>query len=171
MLPTLKRKESALRVEVSKARKKMKELEKTYEKRMSLLEPYHMLWNEFDKDSIELQELKLSERKIAGINIPILESISLKLATDQLFYQPLWLLDGLEILEDLLRLKLEKRIYEQQMEILDEARKKTTQKVNLYEKVQIPEFESSIRKIKRYMENEENVAKSAYKIVKKKKGS
>lgn len=45
-------------------------------------------------------------------------------------------------------------------------RKKTTQKVNLYEKVQIPGYQEAIRKIKRYMEDEENLSKAASKIVK-----
>ncbi|MBQ2162479.1 MAG: V-type ATP synthase subunit D, partial [Bacteroidales bacterium] len=43
---------------------------------------------------------------------------------------------------------------------------KTTQKVNLYEKVQIPGFQEAIRKIKRYMEDEENLSKASSKIVK-----
>ena len=53
------------------------------------------------------------------------------------------------------------------MRLLDHARKKTTQKVNLYEKVQIPGYENAIRKIKRFLEDEENLSKSAMKIVKK----
>ena len=53
------------------------------------------------------------------------------------------------------------------MKLLDHARKKTTQKVNLYEKVQIPGYETAIRKIKRFLEDEENLSKSAMKIVKK----
>ena len=44
--------------------------------------------------------------------------------------------------------------------------KKTTQKVNLYEKVQIPEYRMAIIKIKRYMEDEDNLSKSSQKIVK-----
>ena len=53
------------------------------------------------------------------------------------------------------------------MELLDLARRKTTQKVNLYEKVQIPGYEEAIRKIKRFLEDEDNLSKSAQKIVKK----
>jgi V/A-type H+-transporting ATPase subunit D len=51
--------------------------------------------------------------------------------------------------------------------LLDYARKKTTQKVNLYEKVQIPGYEAAIMKIKRFLEDEENLSKSSMKIVKK----
>ena len=52
------------------------------------------------------------------------------------------------------------------MILMDHASKKTTQKVNLFEKVQIPGFEDAIRKIKRFMEDEENLSKAAQKIVK-----
>jgi V/A-type H+-transporting ATPase subunit D len=57
------------------------------------------------------------------------------------------------------------------MDRLEFARKKTTQKVNLYEKVQIPGYEDAIRKIERYLEDEENLAKAAQKIVKKRSNS
>jgi V/A-type H+-transporting ATPase subunit D len=50
--------------------------------------------------------------------------------------------------------------------LLDHARRKTTQKVNLFEKVQIPGFQEAIRKIKRFMEDEENLSKSSQKILK-----
>lgn len=47
--------------------------------------------------------------------------------------------------------------------------RKRPQKVNLYEKVQIPGFQEAIRKIKRFLEDEENLSKSAQKIVKTRK--
>ena len=50
-----------------------------------------------------------------------------------------------------------------------EQRIATTQKVNLFEKVQIPGFQDAIRKIKRFMEDEENLSKSSQKIVKSKR--
>ncbi|MCG8571217.1 MAG: V-type ATP synthase subunit D, partial [Spirochaetes bacterium] len=57
---------------------------------------------------------------------------------------------------------------EKSLEILEYARKKTTQKVNLYEKVQIPEFSEAILKIKRFLEDVENLEKAAQKITKQK---
>ena len=62
--------------------------------------------------------------------------------------------------------ELEKRI-----EILEYARKKTTQKVNLYEKVQIPAFEEAIIKIKRFLADEENLDRASQKIVKKRQAA
>ena len=70
------------------------------------------------------------------------------------------------ILKELSRLGIESEVFEQRRQILEFNRKKTTQKVNLYEKVQIPGYKEAIRKIKRYMEDEENLSKASSKIVK-----
>ena len=51
------------------------------------------------------------------------------------------------------------------MEFLDHARRKTTQKVNLFEKVQIPGYQDAIRKIKRFLEDEESLSKASQKIM------
>ena len=72
----------------------------------------------------------------------------------------------MRILQELTRLGLESEVFEQKRRILDFQRKKTTQKVNLYEKVQIPGYQEAILKIKRYMEDEENLSKASSKIVK-----
>jgi V/A-type H+-transporting ATPase subunit D len=61
---------------------------------------------------------------------------------------------------------INREVFLKKMTLLDYARKKTTQKVNLFEKVQIPGYEDAIRKIKRFMEDEDNLSKSAQKIVK-----
>ena len=83
-----------------------------------------------------------------------------------LFCSPAWYSDGLSLLKQIATLGIQSAVYTRQMELLDYARRKTTQKVNLYEKVQIPGYEDAIRKIKRFMEDEENLSKSAQKIVK-----
>lgn len=80
-----------------------------------------------------------------------------------------WFLDGIQHVKEVVNIALEREFYMRKMELLDRARKKTTQKVNLYEKVQIPGFQEAIRKIKRFLEDEENLSKSAQKIVKTRK--
>ena len=67
--------------------------------------------------------------------------------------------------KELSRLGIESEIYLEKSRILDFNRKKTTQKVNLYEKVQIPGYKDAIRKVKRFMEDEESLSKSSQKIM------
>ncbi|MDR1594445.1 MAG: V-type ATP synthase subunit D, partial [Prevotellaceae bacterium] len=84
-----------------------------------------------------------------------------------LFGSPFWYVDGIQILKTLATTGIRYEFYVRKINLLDHARKKTTQKVNLYEKVQIPGYTEAIRKIKRFLEDEDNLSKSAQKIVKK----
>lgn len=165
-LPTIKSKESALRSEVKKAKDQMTELKARLDKTMAEYDYMVQLWGEFDRSLIEVKDVKFGTRKIAGVEIPVLEDISYTEKPYNLFSAPLWIADGVRILKELARLGVESEFYQKKMELLEKARKKTTQKVNLYEKVQIPGYQEAIRKIKRFLEDEENLSKSSQKIVK-----
>ena len=95
-----------------------------------------------------------------------MKEVIYKVKPFSLFSEPQWYAQGVTILKDLARIGIESEIYLEKKNRLDFARKKTTQKVNLYEKVQIPGYQEAIRKIKRYMEDEENLSKAGQKIVK-----
>jgi V/A-type H+-transporting ATPase subunit D len=110
--------------------------------------------------------VEIKTRKIAGVKTPLLEDIQYEIAPFNLFTAPSWYLDGIVMLKELSRLQIEREFFVRKMHILEQVRKKTTQKVNLYEKVQIPAFEDAIRRIKRFMEDEENLSKAAQKILK-----
>ena len=165
-LPTIKSKESALRSEVKKA----KDTARDYQRRLEALTAQYdymvALWGEFDLTLLKVADVELSTQKIAGVRTPVLEDVRFDEKQYDLFSSPVWYADGVELLKKLARLGIECEVYNRKMELLDYARRKTTQKVNLYEKVQIPGYEDAIRKIKRFMEDEENLSKSAQKIVK-----
>ena len=165
-LPTIKSKESALRSEVKKA----KDTARDYQNRMEALVAEYdymvALWGEFDPTLLGVEDVVLAEQKIAGVRTPVLEEIRFVEKPYNLFSSPVWYVDGVDLLKRMARLGVECEVYNRKMELLDYARRKTTQKVNLYEKVQIPGYQEAIRKIKRYMEDEENLSKAASKIVK-----
>lgn len=167
-LPTIKSKESALRSEVKKA----KDFANDYQRQLEALSAEYdymvSLWGEFDCDLLRINDVELSLQKIAGVRTPALKEIIFEEKEYDLFSSPIWFADGVEILKRMARLGIEFEVYNHKMALLDYARRKTTQKVNLYEKVQIPGYEDAIRKIKRFMEDEENLSKSAQKIVKTK---
>lgn len=165
-LPTLKNKESALRVEVKKARDKAAELDAKIRERTSELDAFMKLWGEFDPELISVKDVKIRTRKIAGVKTPELEDISYEIREYNLFTSPSWYPDGIILLKELSRLQIEREFFIRKMHILEQVRKKTTQKVNLYEKVQIPAFEEAIIRIKRFLEDEENLSKAAQKILK-----
>jgi len=165
-LPTLKNKESALRFEVKRAKLRSEEL---LEKLASSLKSYDYLaglWNEFQPGLIAVKSVELETVKIAGVKTPSLKEVVYEVQPYNLFAKPVWYADGIRILKQLAQLGIESEIYLEKMRLLDYSRKKTTQKVNLYEKVQIPGYQEAILKIKRFMEDEENLSKASQKIVK-----
>ena len=167
-LPTIKSKESALRSEVKKAKDTAQDSQRQLDALTAQYDYMVSLWGEFDADLLRIADVDLAEQKIAGVRTPVLQDIRFEEKDYDLFSAPVWFADGVDILKRLARLGIEFEVFNRKMELLDFARRKTTQKVNLYEKVQIPGYEDAIRKIKRFMEDEENLSKSAQKIVKTK---
>lgn len=165
-LPTIKNKESALRVEVKKAKTEVKRLEILLEEKIYRYENMVALWGEFDTKLVKVDDVKMTVKKIAGVRTPILDGVDFQIGSFSLFSKPAWYPDGIELVKELAQVGIEREFFSQKMMLLEHARKKTTQKVNLFEKVQIPGYEDAIRKIKRFMEDEENLSKSAQKIVK-----
>lgn len=167
-LPTIKSKESALRLEVAKAKETAESFEIQLSELNSSYDYMTALWGEFDSDLVRIDDVSLGTVKIAGVKIPVLNDIIFAEKPYDLFSSPAWTADGVDLLKRIARLMVEYEVFDTKTRLLDKARKKTTQKVNLYEKVQIPGYQDAIRKIKRFLEDEENLSKSAQKIVKSK---
>lgn len=165
-LPIIKSKETALRLEVKKCKEEAEELEEQLQHQIAGYESMYALWGEFDASLVSLQDVELGERKIAGVRVPVLKSIRLEVRPFGLFSAPKWYFDGISLLQGLAKTAVEREFVLAKLDLLDYARRKTTQKVNLFEKVQIPGYQEAIRKIKRFMEDEENLSKSSQKILK-----
>ena len=165
-LPTIKSKESALRMEVKKAKDTVAGYTRSIDEMVERYDYMAALWGEFDRELLRVKDIELSIVKIAGVRIPELKKILFEQKEYDIFSAPVWTTDGMDILKELTSMGLERELVQRRMELLDHARKKTTQKVNLYEKVQIPGYEDAILKIKRFLEDEENLSKSSQKIVK-----
>ncbi|MBR4771522.1 MAG: V-type ATP synthase subunit D [Bacteroidales bacterium] len=165
-LPTLKNKESALRVMSKLAKDRAQQLKEELEEALQSYNYMSGLWNEFEPNLISVDDVILETVKVAGIKTPELKEVIYSVKPFDTFSKPMWYTDGVEILKRLAQLGIESEVCIEKARILDFQRKKTTQKVNLYEKVQIPGYQEAIRKIKRYMEDEENLSKASQKIVK-----
>ncbi|PTN08208.1 V-type ATP synthase subunit D [Mangrovibacterium marinum] len=165
-LPTIKSKESALRVEVKKAKSDVQLLDDKFEQLIKANEEMMVLYGEYDPSLLEVSDVLVEQQKIAGVKIPVFKGVDFDQQPFSLFNSPSWLPGGIVKIRELAAVALEREFYFHKVALLEYARKKTTQKVNLFEKVQIPGFEDAIRKIKRFLEDEENLSKAAQKIVK-----
>lgn len=165
-LPIIKNKESALRMEVKKCKTEAAELERDLESRVQAYEAMFALWNEFDPTIVGLKDVQLDVKKIAGVRVPVLINVELSVKPFSLFTSPKWYYDGIALLRGLAKTAIEREFVLAKLALLEHTRKKTTQKVNLFEKVQIPGYQDALRKIKRFMDDEENLSKSSQKILK-----
>lgn len=165
-LPTIKSKESALRMEVKKAKKEADSYRNELENILKEHEYMVALWGEFDSNLISVVDVELQFSKLAGVSLPHIKQVIFDEKPYNLFSSPIWIGAGVELLKKIAQTGLNYELSNEKANILEHARKKTTQKVNLYEKVQIPGYKEAILKIKRFMEDEDNLSKSSQKIVK-----
>ena len=165
-LPIIKSKETALRLEVKRCKEEADLLEQKLQEQIAGYESMYALWGEFDTSLVALRDVELDVKKIAGVRVPVLKNIRLEVKPFGIFSAPKWYFDGIHLLHSLVKTAVEREFVFAKLGLLEHARKKTTQKVNLFEKVQIPGFQEAVRKIKRFMEDEENLSKSSQKILK-----
>jgi V/A-type H+-transporting ATPase subunit D len=165
-LPTLKSKESVLRVAVQRQKEVLAELQAHHDGQVAQLQNDIRLWGEFPYGVFLIKQIITQPVKIAGITVPELKEIVWDIREFSKFNKPVWVTSGILLLKDLSKDVAQMDVLRKAVEILERARRKTTQKVNLYEKVQIPEYSAAILKIKRYLEDVENLEKAAQKITK-----
>jgi len=165
-LPTLQAKESALRLEVKKAKDEVQKIEEEIQKKKIELDLVSRLWGEFPGGLVKVANVLVDYKKIAGVHTPIFKKVVFTVKRFSLVNYPSWIPAGIELMMEFKELRIKKEIALKKVAILEYARKKTTQKVNLYEKVQIPGYKEVILKIKRFLEDDENLAKSSQKILK-----
>jgi V/A-type H+-transporting ATPase subunit D len=164
-LPTIKSKESALRMEVKRTKDRFLELKEELDQQMKKYDHLASLWNEFNPNLIAVEDVAIETKKIAGVLLPVFGSVTFDEKPYSRFNSPIWFSNGIDLLKRLAEQGIKAEIEQIKLEQLEYARKKTTQKVNLFEKVQIPGYSDAIRKIKRYLEDEESLSKASQKIM------
>ena len=169
-LPTLQLKKQQLQMEVRKIeealRKKEQELERLHQ---AFKDWVAVLGEEVGlEDFVEVQEIVTSDSNIAGVDIPVFEKALFRPAEYDLFVTPLWVDKAVERIKEILAVQAEVGILKEQARLVREELTTTTQRVNLFEKVKIPETKENIRVIRIYMGDQQTAAVVRGKISKKK---
>lgn len=167
-LPTLQLKKQQLQMEVRKLENMIEEKRREEEGLLADLRAWSSLFSEpFDFEQyVKLEKVVLSEGNIAGVNIPILEDLDFMRTVPDLFESPLWVDEGMDVIQRLIRLRVERLVMRNQQECLREELRTTNQRVNLFEKVKIPECKEAIRKINIYLGDQQTSAVARAKIAK-----
>ena len=167
-LPTLQLKKQQLQMEVRQLDVKIEEKRMEEEAVLQNLKSWISLFSEDFPfgDLLKLERVELTEGNIAGVAIPILDDVKFEQKVPDLFETPLWVDEGMKVLRHLARLRVERLVMREQQECLEEELRTTNQRVNLFEKVKIPESKEAIRKINIFMGDQQTSAVARAKIAK-----
>jgi len=167
-LPTLELKKMQVQIEVRKIDHLISEKKKEEKYIREGLNAWTRLFSEdIDIGSyVRVKEVKRRIGNIAGVNFPVFENVEFERSPVDYYATPPWVDDGIEVLERLIKLCIEIIIYERQRELLSDELRVTSQRVNLFEKVKIPECIENIRKIRIYLADEQTAAVVRAKIAK-----
>ena len=115
---------------------------------------------------VSVKEVKTSSANIAGVEIPVFDGIETEVKPVDLWATPAWVDDAVAALTDVLALQCERAVLERQRELVAEELRTTSQRVNLFEKVKIPDCRENIRVIKIAIGDEQTAAVTRGKIAK-----
>lgn len=115
---------------------------------------------------LHLGELRTEAGNIAGVDIPLFKSVEMEEKPYDLFLTPLWVDAALQLMRRLAALDAEVAVLAKQARLLGEELRITSQRVNLFEKVKIPEARENIRKIQIYLGDQQTAAVVRGKIAK-----
>ncbi|MEF8728047.1 MAG: V-type ATP synthase subunit D [Accumulibacter sp.] len=103
------------------------------------------------QDWLSVRDIRLGQGNIAGVAIPVLAGVDFSRQIPDLFTTPAWLDDALEMLQRRIQRRLELQVLQEQLRRLAVELRTTSQRVNLFEKVKIPEAREHIRVIRIFL--------------------
>ena len=171
-LPSLDLKRKQLMAERAKTRERIAEIDSIISEQVETIgAEIPMLANrDIDlKGLAQLTSVRLGERNVVGQRLPVVEEIEVAIAPYGFLIRPHWVDLVAERLKEVLRLRVEARIAHRQLELLDAAGTKVTQRVNLFEKVLIPQARNNVRRIQIALGDVERAAVVTSKIAKRKR--
>ena len=170
-LPTLQLKKQQLQMEILLQHTLQEERRHVLEAKMHAAQTWAGLLADPGVDVHSLivaKGLIRAAKNISGVDIPVFEDVEFESVEYDLFLTPLWVDAATEIIKQLISLKQEIKTIEEGISILKHELVITTQRVNLFEKVKIPEAKEAIRRIKVYIGDQLANAVGRSKIAKRK---
>lgn len=172
-LPTLQIKKQQLQQEIRLSRERLEENLREREKLVETLSGWIALFGDVEmlhqlQDGIRLERIRRGRMNIAGIMVPTFEGADFRMPDLDPVMTPWYADDAAEALKQAVSLRAAGRIIIEQERMLSEELRSTSQKVNLFEKVKIPECRENIRQIRIYITDQETAAVARSKIAKKK---
>lgn len=118
---------------------------------------------------VTIQQLVYDEENVVGVKLPVLQTIEIVCQPYSFLTKPHWVDEFVIQLKRMLELKTRLMVEQQRLEMLNQAVKKVTQRVNLFDKVLIPKAKQNISKIRIFLSDTERAAVVRAKITKQKR--
>jgi len=169
-LPTLLLKKQQLQTEIRTIDARAKEVRAKRQALEAEFQKWIAVFGEreaFTPDMVTVSDIKKGTGNIAGVIIPIYEGANFTRGDYDLYKTPLWIDLAADKMEQVLSMDLEAQVLDKQVELLSQELRVTTQRVNLFEKVKIPETKANIKKITVYLGDQQVAAVVRGKISKK----
>ena len=170
-LPTLTLKKQQLQSEIRTIEAKAKAVRKEREALEKGFQDWIAVFSErdaFPEGIITVRNIRKGKGNIAGVDIPLFEGADFSRGDYDLYMTPLWVDIAANHMEKAMSLDLEAEVLDEQVRLLEKELLSTSQRVNLFEKVKIPETEENIKKISIYMADQQVSAVVRSKISKRK---
>ncbi len=170
-LPTLTLKKQQLQMEIRTIEAKVQAVRKAKQELEENFHSWIAVFSEadaFPPGIIKVSNIRKGFGNIAGVMIPTYEGADFSREDYDLYNTPLWVDLAANHMEKAMELDLEAEVLEEQIDLLQKELLATSQRVNLFEKVKIPETEENIKKISIYMADQQVSAVVRSKISKKK---
>ena len=119
------------------------------------------------RDWLKVKSVQTESANIAGVEIPVFKSMDFMTESHDLFLTPPWVDEALSLFARLARLDVEIGLLRRQVGLLAAELRVTSQRVNLFEKVKIPQAIESIRRIHIYLGDQQTAAVVRGKMAKK----
>lgn len=169
-LPTLQLKKQQLQTEIRTIEARAREVRNQRDKLNAEFGEWIAVFGEasvFDPDIVQIRSVRTTTGNIAGVSIPVFDGADFDRSPYDLYLKPLWIDTAADRLEKVLALDLEAKVLDEQVRLLAIELRTTTQRVNLFEKVKIPEAKGHIKKITVYLGDQQVAAVVRGKISKK----
>ena len=170
-LPTLTLKKQQLQSEIRTIEQKANEVRA---QRVALEQEFKVWISVFGEEEafkpgmVTVRNIKKGVDNIAGVTIPVYEGAEFGRGDYDLYETPLWIDLAADRMEKALSLDLEASVLDEQVRLLSQELRTTSQRVNLFEKVKIPEAKANIKKISVYLGDQQVSAVVISKVSKKK---
>ncbi|MEK6764825.1 MAG: V-type ATP synthase subunit D [Planctomycetota bacterium] len=128
-----------------------------------------LLGEEVDlSDLIILKKIEAGVENIAGVDIPVFVEAHIDIKRYDLFIYPLWVDKAVDIISKMISLQAEESVLMERLRRLEQELNITSQRVNLFEKVKIPEAKMAIRQISIFLGDQQAAAVGWARIAKNK---